>query len=123
MANPHERGVIPNPLPNTREGYYKVFKNVRTLLDDIPSDQISRDHPQYYDYKCTANNIYALGLAYRDVIQKKLISHPFGVATMATFLAHDFQFMHGRMTTQEEIKFLNENLDAVIGYLTPHSNK
>ncbi|KKP38794.1 hypothetical protein A2229_04045 [Candidatus Peregrinibacteria bacterium RIFOXYA2_FULL_33_7] len=105
--------------------YLNIFKHVRdNYLDDLPKDDVrtlaTLDEKGNFiinNYKCLGNSIVGLAVNLSGSIEDGAITDPELIRKIEDFKKHDFRYVHGEFTTQEEIDMINQILADVIQYL------
>ena len=69
------------------------------------------------NYKCRGNYIWGLSGILEHTIEDGVITEPQLIEQIGAFKQHDFKFLHGEFTTQQEIDTINQILAEVINSL------
>jgi hypothetical protein len=108
-----------------KEYFLKRFRHLKDdFRDDLPDTDVrllttldDKGHTVGDNYKCRGNYLWILKLALESIKKNGVITDPALTQKIDTFLNYDFNSMHGRFTTQEEINMMNNILDEIIEIL------
>lgn len=92
--------------------------------DDLPNVDIrtlatldEKGHFVGDNYKCRGNYIFGLAGTLSAAIEDGAITDSVLIEKIQRFKQHDFRYIHGEFTTQQEIDMINQILAEVIQYL------
>lgn len=95
-----------------------------SYLDDLPKVDVrtlaTLDEKGRFvgdNYKCRGNYIWGLSGILQHEISDGAIIEPQLIEKIEAFGQHDFRYIHGEFTTQQEIDMMNQILADTIGYL------